>query len=386
MSGEGEDIWIYWWSQVITFGLSGIIATVISIIQTKNTYQDLFTKERLSIQSNKNESKDNMNKSKTNANLNTKRGPKVTLLYKTIAIFVVLACWHYTFVIIFSLISKFEFGQIYCYEIVIWDSWNFQFAKMYMYLVFITRLHIVYKSSAYAFKPIKLKIISIFIIIICFVINIITSIVQTTYSEYYQHKYIPSDIGAICKADTYIITVGLIVLLDMTFAIGTIIVFLSPLRKIVRHLTQRNNNLSPQVKRSMKRLMAVGRKFAILAIMAMITTISLMVVFGLTNITALIPLDFLTNQTCMVLMTPYYKDDKYFDRFCCGIIKCSKCCCHWCCWVKFEDDEQIPEPEEMDQIHTLEPTITTVDTQSTQISSDRTVNVDQDVDEVEEVP
>ena len=65
----------------------------------------------------------------------------------------------------------------------------------------------------------------------------------------------------------------------------------------------------------MKRSMAVGWRFAILAIMAMITTISLMLVFGLTIITALVLLDFLTNQICMVLMTPYYKNDKYFDRF-----------------------------------------------------------------------
>merc|ERR1712130_87490 len=37
-------------------------------------------------------------------------------------------------------------------------------------------------------------------------------------------------------------------------------------------------------------------------------------------------------------MTPYYADNIYYDRLCCGVIKCTQICC-CCCYERVNDKE-----------------------------------------------
>eukprot|EP01084_Bolivina_argentea_P174535 302323_1 len=303
----------YWWFGNVFFVGGSIIGLIIAIFHSRNVFLDLFTDNRTSIS-------------------HRKSLPLITWTYKAISFCIVFSLYFFVINMIISELSNQRFMDNMCKFVAITVSLSYQLSKMFMYLVFIIRLHSVYNNTPYQYNGILLIMICVFIILISITINTLIIIsVKTFYYSSNRHHYIVS-CGA--EIDEYIIF--LIALYELTLAIGSVIAFIVPLQNVVKSIQSAETNYALKLK--LKRLRNVGRKNAILTWMATLSTLLLMAALA-TGYLIVAPFDYVINMICMVLMTPYYKDSYYYNKICCGIIKCSGCCCICFCGDSKLNDE-----------------------------------------------
>ena len=193
---------------------------------------------------------------------------------------------------------------------------------MFMYLAFIIRLCTVYNNPLYQYNLSTLKIICLLTIIYAFTVCCLT-IWFTKSKSYY----------GICEGDIAPFIAGLMAIYDMVLSIGTTIAFIRPIRILIKSIFQNTANSTGQNTKSDEQLIPlinISVKYSVLTSIASISTFLLMITIAL-GYTFAGPIDFFVNMVCMVLMTRYYNDGKYYERFCCGAIKCSNLCLGYCC-------------------------------------------------------
>ena len=232
---------------------------------------------------------------------------------------------------------------------------------MFMYLAFIIRLRMVYNNPFYSYNYTLLKIACIIIIAFALGIGIITSVDTHTYPYYSQrHKFI-----TFCRSDIKPYIALMTGLYDIVFSIGSMIAFINPLRKIVSCIlneteTERETELETEngvhqagskedrnQKRDLKRarpkelygIMNTGMEYAILTSIASFSTLLFMVAVAI-GLLPVAPFDFVTNMACLLMMTPYYDERKYFQRICCGAILCSNGCLK-CCYGYHKESTEL---------------------------------------------
>lgn len=232
-----------------------------------------------------------------------------------------------------NILTTSNHGQ-FCYMVAINSSYSYQLSKMFMYLVFIIRLHAVYNDTAYKYNPKLLIIICIFIIIFSLVIMILVTV--DVRALYYTHESSSTKYIVSCGAELDLYILGMIALFDFGLSLFSMFAFIHPLRKVMRSLN--SSDITPQIKYKLNNLMVIGQKNAILTSTAAITTLLLM---GMVAIGYLFmaPLDLITNMICMILTTPYYNDYTYYHRICWIPIKCSNHCCNCCCGLHVSEDQ-----------------------------------------------
>eukprot|EP00484_Ammonia_sp_Unknown_P009531 CAMPEP_0197076608 /NCGR_PEP_ID=MMETSP1384-20130603/212203_1 /TAXON_ID=29189 /ORGANISM="Ammonia sp." /LENGTH=301 /DNA_ID=CAMNT_0042515467 /DNA_START=155 /DNA_END=1061 /DNA_ORIENTATION=- len=227
---------------------------------------------------------------------------------------------------------------------------TYMLGKCFMYLVFIVRLYVVYKNSMYRYEFRSIRIVAICTVTISFILILVVAFQIHPIHRQGEQYYLSE-----CQAVLNVYIGALVVLYDLTLSIGSTIAFIKPLRHLIR-CTQ------PLEDADQSSLIEIATKYAILTIVASITTFVLIIGSGL-GLGSLTPLDLICNMICLVLMTRYYfrahywqwsgfgqfdavgshlqydllgaltryyNEKKYYDVLCWIPIQCSSCCI-WCC-------------------------------------------------------
>lgn len=177
------------------------------------------------------------------------------------------------------------------------------------------RLSAIYEGTIFAFSKTCLYILTISTI----TSSIVLSVLLSLYIVSTQYSYPDIEIARECLTELPVFIMGFMSIYELSLAIGTLIAFLRPLSKLA-HQSERNEETQS--------IMAIARKYTILTSVAAISTLGMMMLIGASSMSALMSIDFIMNITCLMLMTPYYKDQVY-EKICCGIIKMTencKCC------------------------------------------------------------
>ena len=202
-------------------------------------------------------------------------------------------------------------------------------ARMFTYLAFLLRLHIVYEGSAYQYN--RKLLILLGIIVIIYASGVSISVFIDTY-PYTNAVYNPDwNYVMSCVPDPNMIpkrTMITVCLYDLGFSIGFIIAFINPLRKMVKHATDQKQS---------QNLIQSGLKcFILVSISVMTTFIMLMVTSA--GFTLFHAIDHVTNIICVILMTKYYRKQRIYSKLCCGPIIFTKWCMACCCKYRYHDD------------------------------------------------
>ena len=343
-----DTLW-YYWTNVIIYHLSALILTIIFIIHSKKIYSDLFTKSRHSVS----------HRSKL---------PHMDFNYKAITILTHLSIISYVISTISGALAEWTIitQSINCLFIVKFSSIFYLIAKSSMYCVFLYRLHMVYCNSAYSYNP---KIITIFGIIN--LIYCITMIILFIWSTKVSPNGFSFGKYAIFCNPSYPEFLPLVLGgFDLFMSILCLIAFIYPLRKIAATTAKSKSSVlqysqSPdhgkpgalvpdqsamtkqqknEIKRSYKtdqgltRLKAMGIKSSILTLTAVLSTVLILITVVILNSAMIIPIDAIINVICICLMTPYYRNETFYDRLCC---LCIRCC-------MMEKQRDFPTPTMMD--------------------------------------
>eukprot|EP01084_Bolivina_argentea_P298419 514232_1 len=301
-----EEGWTAAWTLIVF-----VLLLILTIVHASKMHSDLFTTER--------------------SVLNYRRTkPKITAGYKTMAYLTFAAvCGYLLQMTIAAIQSNFTAGN--CKRMFLIDmlkNIGYFTAKCCLYLVLVFRLHDVYSSSAYGYRKTT---------IICFAITIIIiSICLFAFYEaliFNETVYFDDTDGswpwfcAILFDPKYGIIVSmLMVLFDFTACIAAMVAFIIPLNKVVKaceETTSNTNNASAN--KRFAKMMYIGYKYKVLVIAAAVTTLSwiVLIIINRGAGTILAQIDVFINPLCLVLMTPYYPNDKYYERLC---IICIYCC------------------------------------------------------------
>lgn len=294
----------YWWLQIAIFAIGCPILLILFIIHLSNVISDLCTKKRRSLKS-----------------IKTKIKPELNPLY-IITTLTNITC-----------IALFTYGSCAC---IAW-MWNYNncdkltpsmkisiiigsiawlLAKQSMYIFFLFRLHITYKTSIYEYNT---KIL-IFIGIISCISTIICIYGCMFYIEisikYYPHLPFAAHYDTSYPLWGVLISGGMDNVIGITF----IYLFMKPLMVITNGMCCNNTENIDQI----MQLYAIGVKSLILTSMSIFTTLCLLLSILLTNTLLLLPIDAVINCVCIMMIAPYYSDEKYYQNLCCLLIKLSE--------------------------------------------------------------
>eukprot|EP01083_Nonionella_stella_P039108 106364_1 len=308
MSEDSTNQWV-WLPSYFSKIIGIIIATLIAIVHTKNVHSDLFTVERASTS-------------------HRKYIPTINIPYKIMAVCVLASIYCYISNMIMSTLSHHGFMSSSCGLVVIWATWHYNYAKMFMYLVFLLRLYVVYHDTAHRCNEKVLFVLCIFVVCLSTTINLLVTFDAKSIATIRTDQIIADAVS--CSADLSVYIAALIGLYDLGISIVTAVLFVIPLKKSFRTLHQSGVQINPVVANKLNVLIEVGRKNAILAGTAAFTTFILMAAVGI-GYSFFSAIDFVVNIVCMVLMTPYYPDSQFYEKICCGVIQCTKVCCCCCC-------------------------------------------------------
>jgi len=106
---------------------------------------------------------------------------------------------------------------------------------------------------------------------------------------------------------------------DFSMNILCVIAFVIPLYKVLRSV-RGSTTMSYDMTLNMKH---VGIKVTLLTLVSCLTTLIGLILYTLFTFGHVFPYDWAINSVCLILMTPYYPDHKYYHRLC-GL--CIKCC------------------------------------------------------------
>ena len=298
-----------WWIHLILFTMGMVIAWIILLIHIKNVYID-FTLT------------------------STERKTK-SITYRLLSLSIVASILFYIMSLLEAILT-FIINPINCRTLILALNWCLPAAKMFMYLALVIRLYSVYNNPLYNYNLYLIKVTCIALIIygVILCILFVYNMPIATESNIIENGEPLPDYVSFCTPVAPYYAGGLLVLYDFVFNIGLMIAFINPIRKLIKSLFESyesSNEMNKEEKDELTPLINTGVKFAVLVSVSSLTTFVMLMSFVLFGNAALVPFDYNTNIICMILMTPYYNEKRYYERLCCGMIKCSECCLGKCC-------------------------------------------------------
>ena len=150
-----------------------------------------------------------------------------------------------------------------------------------------------------------------------------------------QHSFI-----VFCKIDFipenyqnyYSLTVYTTAIYDIIFSISSFIAFINPIKQMIKSLlsTGDHNETIIQMKREITKLMHLGVRYAVLCFIITFTTILSVAAIAI-KLSECIPIGWIVNMLCLILMTRYYTNGRLYENLCCCVINCGYCCMGCCC-------------------------------------------------------
>lgn len=190
-----------------------------------------------------------------------------------------------------------------------WACLLYQTAKALMHIIFLIRLHIVYRCSTYAYNPKSLIICAIFIII--------TQIASGIYGSmtYIKHKYTVNVFKRkmiTCTTTLDVRYIAMVLPLDLIITTGLLIAFIIPLYKLLKSMQNQHKNATQDIEQS-------AIKLTILTVIALISSLLSHPISVFTDSTFIYGMDIPLNMLCVMLTSSYYC--KMYKILCCGAIK-----------------------------------------------------------------
>ena len=193
----------------------------------------------------------------------------------------------------------------------------YSLGKLFMYLLFVYRLHTVYSSSTFEYNETILLIITILIIIYGIgMVIVFIFVVEPVISFVNNIRFCN------IKIPFYILLIG--AAFDMGITGICCILFVRPLCILFR---KTNHQLTDT------RMKNVISKYIILTFVATLSTTIIFGAIGITDFEALGTIDIVINSTCMMLFNKQYH--RLYQTLCCIPIKCAQRCT--CCKQKTSD-------------------------------------------------
>lgn len=236
-------------------------------------------------------------------------------------------------------------------------------AKTLMYLLFLARLFMVYRTSAYAYSSKCVSVMCAIIIVYGLIVMLAMALVFD--SRVYAFGGI-HNIPNYCDGALEGLTGALVALEDMAVSVGFLAAFYIPLRRTIKAVAQSVRNVHQPEQKALFKIKYAGTKHTIITAVAMISTFILVTSTVATDLNFIIGLDPVVNSVCMILMTPYYRDEQFYQRLC--------KCCLWCVsrkQAKYEHARSAAKTKnDVKYEVTEDPTDDPLDTEETEWSAD----------------
>eukprot|EP01084_Bolivina_argentea_P093063 167399_1 len=299
---DWEKASAFWWSHWIMTIIAAFFLSIVDVIHCKNIISDLYTKSRSSLS-------------------HRESLPQITLEYKLLSWFSLFAIVLFTTRLQLDWIMGLRIiPRFYCESITISLADIWFSAKLFMYLVFLLRLDMVYKSSSYAYKRKYLITVAIIIIIVILTANIFHVLTSKMSKNL---VFIYNEIGVICHPFFNKFVISSILFLEFCASFGFIAAFLYPLIKNINYIKQTQDGDTYIG----DRLVQIGLKATILTTTASISSMIMLTFLQITYFSYfLVKMDEVINSICIILMTAYYADSKYYKKLCCGMLWCCNLC------------------------------------------------------------
>ena len=196
-------------------------------------------------------------------------------------------------------------------------------AKTSLYLLFVYRLKISFKNSAYSYNN-KFILFLSFIIIINGIVFIIASIFYTDAERKYLIDYFDNDNDNSnnrthywCKYVLPHVFAIPYIIIDSILNILLSILFIKPMITVHKNINNMgNNNNNNNNNRNLERL---AIKTSILVVVTCMTSLLILIILAIGNWGAFIAIDCAINSFCLVLMLQHY--NKLYKKCCCICIK-----------------------------------------------------------------
>eukprot|EP01083_Nonionella_stella_P299342 1016285_1 len=286
-------------------GFLWLVSLFITSVHSFKVYQDLFTSERKSL-----------------AHRRVK--PATSALYKKATYSTLITALLYC-VCLMALAIQYNFSKGSCRSFVALTVillFGMVGAKCFLYLTYILRLHQIYGNSAYEYRERSLVCCAVSVIIMGVASLFVSETLIFTDPIYYddQDDVFPYFCSVMFdfSNDIAMLFVGVIGVYDIIMSVALTIAFVVPLNKVVKGV-ECNQKVNAQ-------LLYSGYKYKVLVLVASVTTLA-WIVFAMAEMdvisTILMLLDYVVNPICLLMMTPYYPNNIYYERLCCA---CTFCC------------------------------------------------------------
>eukprot|EP01084_Bolivina_argentea_P129501 228711_1 len=294
-----NHVW-FWCFQSIVTHIAALILVIQLVVQTIYVFQDLCTKARRSV---------SFRQSK----------PLITKTYILMVVCSAMGVFLYSLAIVLVIPQQWTYFSDACLEFLIVSSDCWIAAKEFMYFSFLLRLHIVYGETQYKYSVNKLCIVAILSSILTISNLTFTVFFSGTTLIFYPHY----PLFLHCSAVYPLWHVMLVGGLDVVMAIGFLYAFIMPLRDVIKVNLKSSRNIHDKAGRQKNfvHLQSLGRKSLILTTTAVSSTLFLLLLILFTSSLFFTGVDCVLNNFCIMFMTPYYSDERYYKRFCCGVIK-----------------------------------------------------------------
>eukprot|EP01084_Bolivina_argentea_P217400 369120_1 len=283
----------YWWFFTLQSHFITFMLLLLVIWHSTNIASDFCTKDRRSVKF---------------------RGkkPKINKHYIALSMCAYLSIFWYLMSLVVVETQQWKIFSDYCHLILVTSSDFYFIAKEFMYLTFILRLHTVYHETQFAYKKIHLISIAVVSVILC-ILNCLTGIFYIQVERIY---YDNLSFATHCPSYYPMAQVLFTGICDAIMSAFLLILFIIPLRSMV--LIQKGPNIQ-----TVYNLLYLAIKSMILTSVAILSTVIFLTSLLIFNSLMLGFSDMFLNSICIVLMTPYYDDDKYYKKLCCLSLKVS---------------------------------------------------------------
>eukprot|EP01084_Bolivina_argentea_P003087 5767_1 len=299
-----------WRIAVVTIAIF-VLVIILTMVHSAKFYSDFFTQARDVL---------NFRRAKIK--------PEITPRYKLIS-YLTYATLILCLILLLVEVIQFNFSVGGCTSrnliLSIIDKFAWLSSRCLTYLIFILWLHELYgKTPKYAHNPTKLGVAGIIVIIFYLTIFILITVCITRnpvyFSDFNKSQY-PYFCQVLWDEDLISLIMGTVAIFEIIACITAIVCFIRPLNRLATDCNQKQNDDNTRL----QKLMYLGYKYKTLVITNTTYTLIWMAL-AICSYTAMATgvgqLDFFINPLCLVLMTYYYPNDRYYERFCCLCIAC----------------------------------------------------------------
>eukprot|EP01083_Nonionella_stella_P070355 188182_1 len=242
----------------------------------------------------------------------TIRTKQKSLFYKIMSLLTLLSMTAFTISILIATVNHFS-----CF--LIFDKLSpvlYQFAKCCIYQGFIMRLYHVFNRNRSG-HAINDKILASYGILIAMLYSVLCI---WGYLDL-QHDVYSFDNArtTVCKKTLSVLYLICSLSVDVTNTIVLLVAYITPVMKIIKSLKIEFS--AHHVGRDFRYPVT---KISILTLVATVSSIAAHVISMTTTTYIAFVIDIPINVLCVMLMTPYYS--RWYDKLCCGLIKCSELC------------------------------------------------------------